>query len=96
VSSSSGERLTHLRGARRLSPSTALDRLCRRPTAQSPRPNTGLGADARALREALDRYGIANTFEVYPGTHTSRIAVRFQQHVLPFLHRTLCADDACR
>lgn len=56
----------------------------------------GLGADARALHEALDRYGITNTFEVYPGTHTSRIAVRFQQHVLPFFHRTLCADDACR
>jgi hypothetical protein len=32
----------------------------------------------------LDRYGIANTFEIYAGTHTSDVADRFQNHVLPF------------
>ena len=32
----------------------------------------------RKLHEILDSYGIANTFEIYPGTHTSAVAVRFQ------------------
>jgi hypothetical protein len=49
----------------------------------------GLRADAGRLHEALDRYGIANTFEIYPGTHTSAVAVRFQNHVMPFFARTL-------
>ncbi|BCS34939.1 esterase [Luteitalea sp. TBR-22] len=56
----------------------------------------GLKTDATALHDALDRYGIANTFEIYPGTHTSGVAVRFQQHVLPFFSRTLCNADRCR
>ena len=51
--------------------------------------------DARRLHEILERYGIANTFEVYPGTHTSKVADRFQNHVLPFFSRTLCADKGC-
>jgi S-formylglutathione hydrolase FrmB len=55
-----------------------------------------LRADAEKLHEALDRYGIANTFEVYAGTHTSRVADRFQNHVLPFFGRSLCADGGCR
>ena len=49
----------------------------------------GLRVDAGKLHEALDRYGIANTFEVYTGTHTSDVAVRFQEHVMPFFSRTL-------
>ena len=56
----------------------------------------GLKADAGKLHDALDRYGIANTFEVYPGTHTSRVADRFQNHVLPFFHRTLCVEKVCQ
>ena len=56
----------------------------------------GLRVDAAKLHDALDRYGIANTFEVYPGTHTSKVADRFQNHVLPFFDRTLCHDTACR
>lgn len=56
----------------------------------------GLRADAGRLHDVLDRYGLAHTFEVYVGTHTSHVAVRFQQHVLPFFHRSLCADAACR
>ena len=52
--------------------------------------------DAGKLHEVLDRYGIAHTFEVYPGTHTSRVADRFQNHVMPFFSRTLCADEDCR
>ena len=40
------------------------------------------------------RYGIANTFEIYPGTHTSDVAVRFQEHVMPFFSRTLSFEPA--
>lgn len=54
----------------------------------------GLRIDAGKLHEALDRYGIANTFEVYAGTHTSDVAVRFQDHVMPFFSRTLSSEPA--
>lgn len=47
----------------------------------------GLKADASKLHEALDKYGIAHRFEIYPGTHTSQVADRFQNHVLPFFAR---------
>jgi S-formylglutathione hydrolase FrmB len=56
----------------------------------------GLRVDSGKLHDTLDRYGIANSFEIYPGTHTSRVADRFQNHVLPFFSRTLCADKGCR
>ncbi len=55
-----------------------------------------LKADAGRLHEALDRYGIANTFEVYEGSHTSKVAERFQKHVMPFFNRTLCFGRDCR
>jgi S-formylglutathione hydrolase FrmB len=55
----------------------------------------GLRTDAGRLHEVLDRYRIANTFEIYPGTHTSAVAVRFQNHVLPFFSRHLCAKERC-
>jgi len=51
--------------------------------------------DAGKLHEALDRYGIANSFEVYAGTHTSRVADRFQNHVMRFFSQNLCFQD-CR
>ena len=35
-----------------------------------------LRVDAGKLHDTLDQYSIANTFEVYPGTHTSDVAVR--------------------
>lgn len=56
----------------------------------------GLRVDAGNLHEILDKYGIANNFEVYPGTHTSRVADRFQNHVLPFFSQNLCAEKSCR
>ena len=56
----------------------------------------GLRVDAGKLHDVLDRYGIANTFEVYPGTHTSDVAVRFQEHVMPFFSRTLSFEPAKR
>jgi enterochelin esterase-like enzyme len=34
----------------------------------------GLRVDAGKLHDVLDKYGIANSFEVYPGTHTSAVA----------------------
>jgi enterochelin esterase-like enzyme len=55
-----------------------------------------LRADAARLHDVLDKYGIANSFEVYPGTHTSRVADRFQNHVLPFFAGSLCFTAGCR
>lgn len=54
----------------------------------------GLKADTGTLHEVLDRYGIANSFEIYPGTHTSRVADRIQNHVMPFFSKSLCAKKA--
>ena len=54
-----------------------------------------LRTDAEKLHDALDRYGIVNTFEVYPGTHTSNVADRFQNHVMPFFSRSLCPKSDC-
>jgi S-formylglutathione hydrolase FrmB len=56
----------------------------------------GLRVDAGKLHDVLDQYGIANTFDVYPGTHTSDVAVRFQEHVMPFFSRTLSFEPARR
>ena len=52
--------------------------------------------DASKLHEVLDRYGITNSFEIYQGTHTSKVADRFQNHVMPFFSRTLCFQPSCR
>jgi enterochelin esterase-like enzyme len=56
----------------------------------------GLRFDATKLHNVLDNYGIANTFEIYPGTHTSAVADRFQNHVLPFFSKNLCFTAECR
>ena len=48
-----------------------------------------LVADTRRMHEALQAQGIASTFEVYPGDHTSHLAFRVQDHVLPFFGRHL-------
>jgi enterochelin esterase-like enzyme len=55
----------------------------------------GLRFDAIKLHEVLDHYGIANSFEVYPGTHTSAVADRFQNHVMPFFTTSLCFQAKC-
>jgi S-formylglutathione hydrolase FrmB len=55
-----------------------------------------LRVDAGKLHDVLEQYGIANTFEVYPGTHTSDVAVRFQEHAMPFFSRTLSFEPARR
>jgi len=54
----------------------------------------GLKNDATRLHAILNSWNIANTFEVYPGTHTSHVAFRFQDHVLPFFSRTLSFEAA--
>ena len=52
-----------------------------------------LKAGAEKLHQILDSYGVANTFEIYSGTHTSAVAVRFQNYVMPFFSRNLCAKN---
>jgi enterochelin esterase-like enzyme len=56
----------------------------------------GLRVDTGKLHDVLDKYGIANTFEVYHGTHTSAVAVRFQNYVMQFFSRNLCFEAICR
>jgi S-formylglutathione hydrolase FrmB len=55
----------------------------------------GLRIDTSKLHEVLDEYGIANGFEIYKGTHTSAVADRFQNHVLPFFSKNLCFGGNC-
>ncbi|HTT18098.1 MAG TPA: alpha/beta fold hydrolase [Candidatus Sulfotelmatobacter sp.] len=55
----------------------------------------GLRADTEKLHNVLDKYGIAHTFEVYSGTHTSKVADRFQNHVIPFFSQSLCFEVSC-
>jgi S-formylglutathione hydrolase FrmB len=49
----------------------------------------GLKTDAGRFHEILDSYGIANSFEIYSGTHVSAVADRFQNHLLPFFGKNL-------
>jgi S-formylglutathione hydrolase FrmB len=56
----------------------------------------GLRIDAGKLHDIMDSYGIANSFEIYHGTHTSAVADRFQNHVMPFFSKNLCPEKGCR
>ncbi|NLG76452.1 MAG: esterase family protein [Xanthomonadaceae bacterium] len=55
----------------------------------------GLRMDTAKLHQILNAYGIENTFEEYPGTHTSKLGERFQNHVLKFFSETLCFEERC-
>ena len=55
----------------------------------------GLRTDTIKLHEVLDKYSIPNSFELYSGTHTSAVADRFQNHVMPFFSKTLCFSTEC-
>ena len=55
----------------------------------------GLKVDATKLHEILDLYGLQNSFEIYQGTHTSAVADRFQNHVMPFFSKNLCFQASC-
>ena len=48
-----------------------------------------LKIDTSKLHDVLTNYGIKHDFEIYSGTHTSDVAVRVQEHVVPFFSRTL-------
>jgi enterochelin esterase-like enzyme len=54
-----------------------------------------LRTDTAKLQAILQRYGIASSFEEYKGTHTSAVAVRFQNFVMPFFSKHLCFQDSC-
>jgi S-formylglutathione hydrolase FrmB len=56
----------------------------------------GLRADAGKLHDIFDLYGIANRFEIYPGTHTSKVADRFQNHVITFFSANLSFEAGRR
>jgi S-formylglutathione hydrolase FrmB len=53
----------------------------------------GLRSDTAELHRILDSYGIANSFELYPGDHVSAVADRMQNHVLPFFARNLTFES---
>src|SRR5665213_2791202 len=55
----------------------------------------GLRIDAGKLHDILDGYGIVNSFEIYSGTHTSAVADRFQNRVMPFFSKNLCFSAGC-
>jgi S-formylglutathione hydrolase FrmB len=44
----------------------------------------GLIRDDTLIHEELDRFGVANRWETYDGTHTDHIGQRFDEVVLPF------------
>jgi S-formylglutathione hydrolase FrmB len=56
----------------------------------------GLRTDTGKLHDVLDKYGIANGFEIFHGTHTSAVADRFQNHVMPFFSKNLCFQTNCK
>jgi enterochelin esterase-like enzyme len=51
-----------------------------------------LRAGASKLHDVFTSYGLKHEFEIYPGNHTNNMAVRFQEHVIPFFNRTLSFD----
>ena len=56
----------------------------------------GLRVDAGKLHDIFDKNGIVNTFEIYPGTHTSKVADRFQNHVVTFFSGNLSFETGRR
>jgi enterochelin esterase-like enzyme len=52
-----------------------------------------LRVDAGTLHTILESYGIANGFTIYSGTHTSAVAFRFQDFVIPFFSKNLTFEQ---
>jgi enterochelin esterase-like enzyme len=52
--------------------------------------------DTIKLHNVLDSYSIPNSFQIYHGTHTSAVADRFQNHVMPFFSKNLCFQKNCQ
>jgi enterochelin esterase-like enzyme len=55
-----------------------------------------LRVDAGTLHTLLESYGIANGFDIYSGTHTSAVAFRFQDFVIPFFSKNLAFEQPKR
>jgi S-formylglutathione hydrolase FrmB len=53
----------------------------------------GLRVDTDKLHSILESYGVANSLQIYPGTHTSDVAFRFQDFVLPFFSMNLSFES---
>ena len=51
--------------------------------------DTQIAATVRTLDEKLNSLGVVHTFEIYEGTHTSRIAERLELKTLPFFTKEL-------
>lgn len=49
----------------------------------------GLSGNNAELSRILGQYGVANTFELYDGDHTNRMALRVEMKVLPFFSSNL-------
>lgn len=56
----------------------------------------GLKTDTETLHKVLESYGIANSFTLYQGTHTSHVAFRFQDYVLPFFSAHLATGAVAK
>jgi len=54
-----------------------------------------LSVDASTAGAKIDR-NIFGQFAEHQGTHTSKVADRFQHHVMPFFSRNLCFQPGCR
>jgi S-formylglutathione hydrolase len=52
-----------------------------------------IAATVKTLDEKLTALGIAHTFEIYEGTHTSRIAERVETKMLPFFSKELSFES---
>ncbi len=53
-----------------------------------------LSASLKILDQTLAAYGIPHGYEIYPGTHTSGIAVRIETKMLPFFSKNLSFGEA--
>jgi hypothetical protein len=56
----------------------------------------GLRVDTATLHTVLESYGVSNSLEIYSGTHTSAVAFRFQDFVIPFFSKYLSFEEPQR
>jgi enterochelin esterase-like enzyme len=55
--------------------------------------DVSIAGTVTVLHEILNSYGIRHTFEIYEGTHTSRIAERVEKQTLPFFSSNLTSHS---
>jgi enterochelin esterase-like enzyme len=58
--------------------------------------DAGIAATTMTLDQVLTAYGVAHTFEVYEGDHTSGVAERVSAKVLPFFSNNLSFEQPRR